>query len=141
MHRSPFRRVVTPWSVWIALLAVVLQSLMPMVTHARANVDAGQATTPVAAMHAGHGEATSCATLPSPSDDASGHGPASDISHGGGHCPYCRVHVDGLIVPWVDERHWVVLVALHAVPVVDVPVPRPHADWAPAHPRGPPALT
>lgn len=140
MHRSPFRRVVTPWSVWIALLAVVLQSLMPMVAHARAHVDAGHAAAQGVALHDHHGEATPCATLPPPSDDASGHAPASDISHGGGHCPYCRVHVDGLILPGAAQRHWVVLVALHAVPVVDAPVPRPHADWAPAHPRGPPAF-
>ena len=58
MSTPVFRRIANPLSIWIALLAIVLQSVMPMVAQARMRV-----AVPVVVVAAAHADCGSAATV------------------------------------------------------------------------------
>jgi len=145
MSTPVFRRLANPLSIWMALLAIVLQSVMPMAAQARMH-KAVPAVVATASAHMGHSADQHGAAhhaMPA-GDDASSpaRAPANPHAmHGDAPCPYCRVHLDAVALPLLPNPHWVLLVSvIHRTIEVQALPARPEA-WSQTRPRGPPALS
>lgn len=145
MSTSVFRRLANPLSIWIALLAIVLQSVMPMVAQARMHT-AVPAVVSATSAHIAHTADQHGATDHAMPADEGVSSPASapanpHAMHGDAPCPYCRVHLDAVAVPRLPNPHWVLLVSVvhRAINVESIPV-LPEA-WSPTRPRGPPVMS
>lgn len=114
---------------WIALVAVLMASLAPALSHATGRSDFANWTQ----------VCTAAGTAPVAAGDGTvPHDPAA--LHGLEHCPYCGLHVDAFPVPSAPPT-------VHApMPLGDiVPAAFLHADetlgvWRSAQPRAPPLL-
>jgi hypothetical protein len=165
MRRPVLRRFAHPLSVWIALLAIVLQSVMPMVAQARMRMGAPMAAVPASTAHdavgtgahlvhdaVGGGKAhaaidaaahAAAGTAAHATADATAHhAPPGNphAMHGDAPCPYCRVHLDVVSLPPIPNPHWVLLVSVVPRPIADEAVPVTAEPWSPTHPRGPPLI-
>jgi len=145
MSTPVFRRLANPLSIWMALLAIVLQSVMPMVAQARMH-KVTLAVVSTASAHVGHSADQHAATAHVMPAGEGVSSPASTPAnphamHGDAPCPYCRVHLDAVALPLLPNPHWVMLVSVvhRAVDVEALPA-RPDA-WSPTRPRGPPVLS
>lgn len=145
MSTPVFRRLANPLSIWIALLAIVLQSVMPMVAQARMH-GAVPAVVSATSAHGAHPAAQHGATGHAMSADEGAlppaHAPANPHAmHGDAPCPYCRVHLDAVALPLLPNPHWVLLVSvIHRAIEVDALPALPEA-WSQTRPRGPPVLS
>ena len=145
MSTPVFRRIANPLSIWIALLAIVLQSVMPMVAQARMH-KAVPVVVSTTSAHLGHtADHHGAAHHAMPAGDGASS-PASapanpHAMHGDAPCPYCRVHLDAVALPLLPNPHWVLLVSVvhRAIEVEAIPA-LPEA-WSPTRPRGPPVLS
>ena len=160
MRAPVIRRVANPLSVWIAMLAIVLQSLMPMAAQARMRMGVQTSASPAVAQGADHAmpakvvahhlmgptshdAASPVETAEPPAAHAAAHDappPNPHAMHGDAPCPYCRVHLDAVSLPPVPNPHWVLLVSVVPRPIADEAVPVTAEPWTPTHPRGPPLI-
>jgi hypothetical protein len=147
MSTPVFRRLANPLSIWIALLAIVLQSVMPMVAQARMHAavpavvaaSAAHGAAPQLAMAGHHGQTHANAHAGAPPPASAPANPHA--MHGDAPCPYCRVHLDAVALPLLPNPHWVLLVSVvhRAIEIEALPA-LPEA-WSPTRPRGPPVLS
>jgi hypothetical protein len=127
MHRRAHRRLVS----WIALLAILMTSLAPALSHAMGSTNPATWTEictsggPMFVAAAGDDEGTQTSRLPG-------------VTHALEHCPYCSLHADAFPMPPA-------LPAVHAPVLLGdiVPAAFLHADatagvWLSAQPRAPP---
>lgn len=147
MSSSTRRRFANPLSVWIALLAIVLQSVMPMVAQARLRTQtpvvlADQAAPQVERSHADASHTGHASAHPTDHGVAPVDPPSNPHAlHGDAPCPYCRVHLDAVALPALPAPHWVLLVAIVQHPVDEQAVPALAQAWSPTGPRGPPSIS
>jgi hypothetical protein len=152
MRASAIRRAANPLSIWIALMAIVLQSVMPMAAQARMRMMAPvpAAATAAVVSHVGdgviamtHAVHDGAASPHAPDVSTPAHPPADaphnpHAMHGDAPCPYCRVHLDAVALPPVPNPHWVLLVSVVPRPVTDESIPVTAEAWTPTWQRGPP---
>jgi hypothetical protein len=127
MHRRAHRRVVS----WIALLAILMASLAPALSHAMGSAPAATWTEICT---------SSGSVLVAVAHEDAGT-PASRLpgdAHALEHCPYCSLHVDAFAMPPA-------LPTVHEPLLLGdiVPAALPHAEagtsaWPGAQPRAPP---
>lgn len=145
--RSPaLRRVANPLSIWIAMLAIVLQSVMPMVAQARMHVRAADASHGVHVAHGMHAEHQADVAPGLHADHQVDAAAAAEVPanphamHGDAPCPYCRVHLDTVALPPIPNPHWVLLVSLVHHLIADEAAPVTAEAWSPTWQRGPPLI-
>jgi hypothetical protein len=117
-------------AAWIAVLAILLASLVPSLSHALA---AGNAASWVAVCSTKGSTWLLSDADPSPA----GSGPAHLLEH----CPYCTIHAPVLALPPSLERTTVKPSHTDGFQSVVRTDPRTDAAWLSAQPRGPPRLT
>jgi hypothetical protein len=115
---------------WIAVLAILLSSLAPSLSHALAS-------------GAGSNWVEICTTQGSKwiaaGEDGTERAPAS--AHVLDHCPYCSLHAPTLGLPPVASLVHLPLRLAHEVPRAFLPAPRTQHAWVSAQPRAPPLFS
>lgn len=122
-------------ALWLTLVAMVLATLAPGISRAKAFV---------------HGEsapwALVCSVLPGAAapGGAEGQGDKAGSGQSGGvmgeHCPFCMPRADGLAPPPALPRMDLGAVASAEPPPLFLLAPRPLHAWCSAQPRAPPAI-
>lgn len=113
---------------WIAVLAVLLASLAPSLSHALAPA-AGSTWTEV------------CTVEGSKWVQAGDDGSAPSAAHVLDHCPYCSLHTPTPGLPPAAPVVQLPLAAAQAVPRAFLAAPRTLHAWVRAQPRAPPLFS
>lgn len=115
---------------WIAVLAILLASLAPSLSHALAS-------------STGSNWVEICTTQGSKwiaaGEDGSERAPAS--AHVLDHCPYCSLHAPTLGLPPAGSLTQLPLRLAHEVPRAFLAAPRTQHAWVSAQPRAPPLFS
>lgn len=118
-------------SLWLTLVAMVLATLAPGISRAKAFVDGESAPWAVV-----------CSVLPAA---ASAGGTDGQAEKAGGvmgeHCPFCMPRADALAPPPALPPMALGAVATDDPPPLFLQAPRPLHAWCSAQPRAPPALS
>ena len=126
MHSRRARRVLVSW---IAILAILMATLGPSISHALGAKDAGAWT-------------EICTSLGSKwvdaDGDTGGESPVPSGAHPLEHCPCCSLHANGIAVPAAPLAAVPVLLPAHDLPIALLAVPRTLFAWLSAQPRAPP---
>jgi hypothetical protein len=124
----PFRRVTRRFASWIAVLAVLMASLAPAISHALAT-DGSKAWIEVC---------TAQGSKWLQGDGAPGEDPAPGAGHALEHCPYCKLHPNVLGVPPTPPTALLASGPASAAPRALLAAPHTRQAWASAQPRAPP---
>jgi hypothetical protein len=118
------------FTTWIAVLAILLASLAPSLSHALASAT-------------GTNWIEVCTTQGSKwiaaGEDGSERAPAS--AHVLEHCPYCSLHAPGLALPPANDATLLPSRLAHEVPLAFLAAPRTLHAWVSAQPRAPPLFS
>lgn len=124
--------------VWIAILAILFNALVPVASHAV------NAWLPVAADTAAGMEvctAMGMETMAMPAaPDASGESASDKLIKGMTHCGYCVTHAGSFGLPPQVPALVAVLGGHDLFPTLFFQAPRPLFSWSPAQARAPPFL-
>lgn len=124
MHRRARRLVVS----WIALLAILMASLAPALSHAMGS------TAPTTWMEV----CTSTGSMLVAAGDDEGTPRLPGVSHALEHCPYCSLHTDAFAMPpALPTVHEPVLLG-DIVPAAFLHADATASVWLSAQPRAPP---
>jgi len=132
------RKVHRAVAAWLAILAVVIASVAPAISHAFAQ--------PALPSHSSHhsvaddsGSEDFCNTDADSGDAHTGaHDPASAPTLHMEHCPFCHLHADALHLPAVSPR-FLPADSKPVRPLLFFLAPSPLHAWRSAQPRAPPA--
>ena len=115
------------WRAWFACLAILLNALLPSLSHAFATRPAGAAIEICSSSGAVYTQAD---LAPPSGQDAPQH-----IEH----CLYCMHHAGGLALPPAPPQLVAVLKGHEPYPPLYYQAPQPLFSWTAGRPRGPPA--
>ena len=121
-------------SLWLTLVAMVLATLAPGISRAKAFADGESAPWAVV-----------CSVLPGVSASGGSAGTDGQAEKAGGvmgeHCPFCMPRADLLAPPPALPQMALGAVATDVPPPLFLLAPRPLHAWCSAQPRAPPAFS